>query len=157
RAKAAGFTDVRLLGPDESRELIPSLARGFAGALLSPRDGHCDPRKAVLAYAAAARRRGAHLACGARVTGIAVSGGRVSGVGAGPASVRAERVVVAAGVWTPHLVRDLGIRIPIKPIAYTNGETGPLPPLSTATLRAFRWSCRQRPTGELVIGAGLNA
>jgi glycine/D-amino acid oxidase-like deaminating enzyme len=156
-AKAAGFTDVRLLTPEESREVIPSLAGGFAAALYSPRDAHCDPGKAVRAFAAAARRRGAHLATSTRVTGIAVAGGRVTGVHTTRGSVAAERVVVAAGVWTAHLARDLGIRIPIKPVVYTNGETGPLPPLLTATVRGFRWSCRQRPSGELLVGAGLNA
>ncbi|HEV8675455.1 MAG TPA: FAD-dependent oxidoreductase [Methylomirabilota bacterium] len=157
RAKAAGFTDVRLLSPPETRELIPSLTRGFAAALYSPRDAHCDPRKAVLAYASAARRRGAQLVLGTKATEIAVAGGAVTAVGTDRGAVRTERAVIAAGVWTPRLVRDLGIRIPIKPIVYTNGETGPLPPLSTATLRAFRFSCRQRPSGELLIGAGLNA
>jgi glycine/D-amino acid oxidase-like deaminating enzyme len=156
-AKAAGFTDVRLLSPEETRERIPALAHGFAAALYSPRDAHCDPEKAVRAYAAAARRRGAHLATGAPVTRITVAGGRVTGVETPRGSVSAGRVVVAAGVWTAHLARDLGLRIPIKRIVYTNGETGPLPPLLTATLRGFRFSGRQRPSGELVVGAGLNA
>jgi glycine/D-amino acid oxidase-like deaminating enzyme len=156
-AKAAGFADVRLLSPDESRGLIPSLAEGFAAALYSPRDAHCDPEKAVRAFAAAARRRGAHVATDTKVTGITVAGGRVTGVRTTRGSVGAARVVVAAGIWTPHLARDLGIRIPIKRIVYTNGETGPLPPVLAATLRGFRFSCRQRPSGELLVGSGLNA
>lgn len=157
QARAAGFTDVRLLGPEETREHVPALAAGFPAALLSPRDAHCDSRKAVLAYAQAARRRGAMLTAGTKVTGIVAAGGRVTGVRTDRGLVQAGRVVVAAGVWTPHLARDVGIRIPIKPMVYTNGETGPLPPLLTATLRGFRASCRQRPNGQLLIGAGLNA
>jgi glycine/D-amino acid oxidase-like deaminating enzyme len=156
-AKAAGFTDVRLLSPEETRELIPALAGNVAGALYSPRDAHCDPGKAVRAYAAAAGRLGARMATGTKVTALEARGGRMLGVRSTRGPVRAARVVVAAGVWTPYLARDLGIRIPIKPMSYTNGETGPLPPLLTATLRGFRWSCRQRPTGQLVVGAGLNA
>jgi glycine/D-amino acid oxidase-like deaminating enzyme len=156
-AKAAGFTDVRLLGPEESREVIPSLGRGFAGALHSPRDAHCDPGKAVRAYAGAAERRGARIARSTTATDVLVADGAVRGVRTQRGDVTAPRVVVAAGVWTPRLVRDLGIRIPITPIVYTNGETAPLPPLLTATLRAFRFSCRQRPSGELLLGAGLDA
>jgi glycine/D-amino acid oxidase-like deaminating enzyme len=157
RAKAAGFTDVRLLGPEESQEGIPTLARGFAGALYSPRDAHCDPGKAVRAYADAAARHGARIALSTKVTDVRVAGGSVQGVRTARGDVTAARVVVAAGIWTPRLVRDLGIRIPIAPIIYTNGETAPLPPLLTATLRAFRFSCRQRPSGELLLGAGLDA
>jgi glycine/D-amino acid oxidase-like deaminating enzyme len=157
QAKAAGFTDVRLLGPEETREVIPALAAGPVAALYSPRDAHCDPRKAVLAYARSAQRRGATLAAGAKVTKILTAAGRVTGVRTERGPVEAARVVVAAGVWTAPLVRDLGIRIPIQAMVYTNGETGPLRPILTATLRGFRASCRQRPGGELVIGAGLNA
>ena len=155
QAKAAGLADVRLLAPDEVRQVVPCLEGRLAGGLLSARDGHCDPRKAVQAYAGLATRHGARIALGTRALEVVTRGGSVTGVRTDRGAVAAGLVVVAAGVWTARLVRPLGLRVPIKTIIYPNGETSPLPPLFTATIRGFRFSCRQRPNGQLVVGAGL--
>jgi glycine/D-amino acid oxidase-like deaminating enzyme len=155
-AKAAGLADVRLVGPSELREIVPCLEGRVAGGLLSPRDGHCDPRKAVQAYAGQASGLGARIALATRALQIATAGGRVTGVRTDRGDVAARRVVVAAGVWTARMVRPLGIRVPVRTIVYSNAETSPLPPLFAATIRGFRFSCRQRPGGELVMGAGLD-
>jgi glycine/D-amino acid oxidase-like deaminating enzyme len=74
---------------------------------------------------------------------------------AGP--IWANAVVVAGGVWTPHLARTVGVRIPIMPVVMSELETAPLPPLFQQTLRAFGFGARQRPNGRTVISAGLNA
>ena len=156
-ARAAGLADVRLLGPEEVREIVPSLTRRVAAGLYSARDAHCDPRKATRAYAAFAEKHGAQIAVGTRAVDLLVADGKIAGVRTERGDVRARAVVVAAGVWTPRLVRRLGIRIPIKPVIYSHAETSPVPPLFRATVRAFGFSCRQRPDGRIVLGAGLNA
>ncbi|MBI4013257.1 MAG: FAD-binding oxidoreductase [Candidatus Rokubacteria bacterium] len=156
-AHAAGFSDVRLLTADETREIVPDLTGEFAGALYSPRDGHCDPKRAVLAYAAQARQHGALVALRTKAVDLLVSDGAVAGIVTDRGQVRADRVVVAAGVWTPHLLKRLGFRIPLKRIVYTCAETSPLPPLFRPTIRGFSFSVRQRPNGQLVLGCGLNA
>jgi glycine/D-amino acid oxidase-like deaminating enzyme len=156
QAKGAGLTDVRIVGPHEVREIVPCFEGHVAGGLLSPRDGHCDPRKAVQAYAGEARRLGARIALATRALEIATSGGRVTGVRTDRGHVAAGRVTVAAGVWTARMVRPLGLRVPVRTIVYSNAESSPLPPLFAAAIRGFRFSCRQRPGGELVVGAGLN-
>jgi glycine/D-amino acid oxidase-like deaminating enzyme len=99
----------------------------------------------VRAYADAVVRRGARLVLDTKVTDLHATGGAVRGVWTARGDVTAPRVVVAAGIWTPRHVRDSGIRIP------------PLPPLLAATLRAFRFSSRQRSSGELLLGTGLDA
>jgi sarcosine oxidase subunit beta len=156
QAKAAGLADVRILAPDEVREVVPCFEGRVAGGLLSARDAHCDPRKAVLAFADLATGAGARIHVATRALEITTAAGRVTGVRTDRGPVAARAVVVAAGVWTARMVRPLGLRVPVKPIIYSNGETAPLPALFTATIRGFRFSCRQRPSGELVVGAGLD-
>lgn len=157
RAHEAGFSDVRLLTPDETREIVPDLSGAFAGALYSPRDGHCDPKKAVQAYAALAKAHGALVALRTKAVDLLVSKGAVRGIVTDRGELRADCVVVTAGVWTPYLLKRLGIRIPLKRIVYTCAETSPLPPLFRPTIRGFSFSVRQRPNGQLVLGGGLNA
>jgi glycine/D-amino acid oxidase-like deaminating enzyme len=156
QAKAAGLDDVRLVGPEEVRAIVPCFSRRVAAGLYSPRDAHCDPRKATRAHAAFAEKHGARIAVGTRALELVVAGGKIAGVRTDRGDFRADAVVVAAGVWTPPLVRRLGIRIPIKTVIYSQAETSPLPPLFRATIRAFGFSCRQRPNGQLVLSAGLN-
>lgn len=157
QAWAAGLADVRLLDPEEVRALVPGLTGRVAGGLYSPRDAHCDPVGATRAWAALAARHGARLVRGTRVLDLLVAGGRVQGVRTERGDLVAPAVAVAAGVWTPHLLRGQGLRLPVKPVVYSHAETAPLPPLCRATLRAFRFSCRQRPGGALLLGAGLQA
>ena len=156
QAQAAGLADVRLLGPEEVRAIVRPLARRVAAGLYSARDAHCDPGKATRAYAAAAEKHGARIVRGTRVVDLLLADGRVAGVKTDRGEVRARAVVVAAGVWAPALLRRLALRIPVKTVIYSQAETSPLPPLFQATVRAFDFSVRQRPNGQLVLSAGLN-
>jgi hypothetical protein len=90
-------------------------------------------------------------------TGIRTERGRVAGVETTAGTLATDAVVVAAGVWTPHLTRTAGLDVPIMPVIMSELETAPVPPLFAATLRAFGFGARQRPGGEVVVSAGLNA
>jgi glycine/D-amino acid oxidase-like deaminating enzyme len=156
-AQSHGLSDVQLLKADQAREVIPALAGEFAGALYSPRDAHADPPRAVQAFWRLAERSGGRLALGTKVTQVLVSNGNVTGVQTDRGPIQASTVVIAAGIWAPHLVRPLGLSLPLKPVASTQAETSKIPPVFRATLRGFGFSARQRPDGSLVLGAGLNA
>jgi glycine/D-amino acid oxidase-like deaminating enzyme len=71
--------------------------------------------------------------------------------------IQAGAVVVAAGVWTPHLAATVGLKVPIMPVVMSELETEELKPLFTQTIRAFGFGARQRPNGKVVVSAGLNA
>ncbi len=156
QAQAAGLDDVRLLDAREVCDVVPCLVGPVAAGLYSPRDAHCDPRKATCAFAADAERRGAQILLQTRAVDLLVDGGKIAGVRTDRGDVRARAVVVAAGVWTAELVRGLNVRLPIKRIIYSQAESSPLPPLFHATIRSFRFSCRQCVNGRLVISAGMN-
>jgi D-amino-acid dehydrogenase len=94
-------------------DLEPQVVGALGGVLLE-RDGRLDPALLLTALRARAETGGARFV---RAKVLAVAPGRVGvavSTDAGP--VRAERLVIAAGVWTPELVRRAGGpgRLPIR-------------------------------------------
>src|SRR5436190_526454 len=79
-AKTFGLP-LELVSADEAQRLFPPMSvNGVLGAAYLPSDGYIDPSQLTFALAEGARRRGAEIATGTRVTGVRVAGGRVTGV-----------------------------------------------------------------------------
>ena len=110
---AAGIETVYLDGVEAVQAVAPALTTDLAGASYCATDGHANPQKAVEAFAAAARRAGADIRTGVEVQGIETAHGRVTGVRTSDGVLPADRVIVAAGVFTPTLLEPLGIEVPI--------------------------------------------
>ncbi len=108
--------DVTIIGPSEAAELVPQMrVDDFAAFAFEPRGGYADGYQTAAAFAAAARRAGAHVGQGFEVKELTTCGDRVSGVVmADGERVSAGCVVVAAGPWSSNLVKDLGIDLPIR-------------------------------------------
>lgn len=104
------------LGPSEAKAMEPQLATSDYAALVhDPDAGYADPILTAAGFASAAAREGARILEGLEVREVLVHGGRVSGVRLrGGGRIAADRVVVAAGNWTPGLVRPAGIRLPVR-------------------------------------------
>jgi glycine/D-amino acid oxidase-like deaminating enzyme len=68
---------------------------------------------AAQSLAVAAQRLGAEVHTGVRVTGFRVRGGKVEGVESDRGFLPAGAVVVATGPWTPSLLGQLGVKVPI--------------------------------------------
>jgi len=109
---------VELLDAAGAAELIPGLVvDGVVGATFGPEDGIADPSGLTNGYAIAARRAGATLETGQRVTGILASddGSRVIGVRTEAGDIATETVVLAAGVWSPAFAATCGVDLPVTP------------------------------------------
>lgn len=156
-AHRAGLNEVELLDADQTREIMPCATGRFIGAMWNPMDAQVQPAKGTDHYAQRAGRNGAELIFGTKVTRILEANGRVTGVDTTAGPVRAGAVVIAGGVWTPYLASTAGVKIPLMPVAMSELETKPLPPLFEQTIRSFGFGARQRPNGRTVISAGLNA
>ena len=156
-AHAAGLQNVHLLNADQVREILPAATGPFIGAMYSPVDAQCQPEKGTVHFVEKAKRAGAYIHYGVKVTGLLQRVGRIAGVSTTAGTVHADAVVVAAGVWTPHLAKTVGLKVPIMPVVLSELETVPVKPLFTQTLRAFGFGARQRPSGRVVISGGLNA
>lgn len=119
---AAGVP-MEYLEPAAAREIAPVITDTIAGASLCPTDGHANNPKTVMAYAHAAQRHGAKIITGVEVLHIATSGNTVTGVVTTDGTYAADVVVVAAGIYTPHLLTPLGLSLPIQivhcPVAQT--------------------------------------
>lgn len=159
QAAAVGLDDVRLLDQAAVRAMVPFREGAVTGALHSPMDAHCHPAKAAARTADWAVSAGAVFRYGQWVREVITGGdGSVRGVRTADGGVvPADLVVVAAGLGTVPLCGTLGVDLPVKEVLVTQAETTPAPPLFSATLRARTFSARQRPTGHLILGAGLDA
>jgi D-arginine dehydrogenase len=71
-------------------------------------DGVVEPRELLDFYLESARARGVRVVTGVRVTGLAFSCARLSGVETTDGKIRGEWVVNAAGAWASELAARLG-------------------------------------------------
>jgi D-amino-acid dehydrogenase len=108
----------RPLSPAETVALEPGLAPivdRLRGAIHFPDDGAGDARRFTEVLAARAQALGVVFQFGVAATGIEVRSGEACGVGTREQRLAADRVVVAAGSFTPRLVRGLGLCLPVAP------------------------------------------
>ncbi len=93
---------------------LEATAERIAGAIHYPDDAVGDARGFAQGLSAAARQAGGEIRLGERILRIVRNGtGFIVHTTVG--SVRTRHVVLAAGVATPGLARDFGVRLPIKP------------------------------------------
>jgi len=154
---ALGLELAYLDGPRAVREVAPAISERVAAASFCPTDGHADPLATVAAFAAAARRHGAEVRTGTRVTGLIADGGRVIGAETADGPIHAGRVVVAAGVHSPKLLSPLGLELPLALRLVTVLQTVPLPPLLDQVLGVANADCagRQEVDGRLRVTTGI--
>ncbi len=110
----AGGVPSRVATTEELGELVPELeVAGVSGATVCAEDGFFDrPQSVVEAFAEAAGRLGVVVAPG-DVRSIESSGSGWRLRFASEAQGEAERIIVAASVDTPSLLRPLGVDLPI--------------------------------------------
>ena len=97
----------------------PSLAPvkdQFAGALYAPDDESGDCRLFARNMAAWLKAQGVLFRFGTTVKSLEASGGRVAAVITDAGRETADQFVLAAGVYSPHLLRPLGASLPVYPV-----------------------------------------
>src|SRR5574341_529740 len=112
-AKTFGLP-LEVVSAEKAKTLFPVLSlEGLHGAVYLPTDGHVDPSGLAAALAEGARRRGASIRTGTRVTGIGVKDGRVREARTATGAIRTEVVGDAAGMWAPEIGRMVGVTVPL--------------------------------------------
>jgi glycine cleavage system T protein len=132
-ARARGYgLDARLLRPDEVAELIPLVDPSLLlGGLHVADDGIAKGVRAAERLCA-----GEAIAAfgGCEVTDVLVEGGRAVGVRTTRGEIRAEHVVIAAGIWGPRVARLVaGLNVPLVAVEHQLAYTAPLPELAGET------------------------
>jgi 4-methylaminobutanoate oxidase (formaldehyde-forming) len=150
RARGIGL-DVEIVSPQEMLRLMPAASPvDLYGAVWVPGDGHLDPHAATHALADAARRLGARVRTGVRVTAIELTDRRAI------AAVRNDRgdriecevVVNAAGLWGPRVARMAGVPLASIPVDHQHVALKAVPGAELPTdMPCFR------DTDRLVYGA----
>ncbi len=120
----------RTLSSKEVIELEPALkplATQLEGAIHYETDEIGDAYRFCVALADCARRKGVRFHFGTRVDSIEVRAARVVGVASGCERFVADQYIVAAGSYSPLLLRGLGVQLPIQPAkgySITYGTSG---------------------------------
>lgn len=114
-AEAAAACGVKIENLDRRavRELEPELDESVAEGWLFDDGRRLQPAVLTAAFAQAAAAAGAVIRTHLAVRALSTQGDRVRGVLTDEGSLSADVVVVAAGPWTPTLVRPLGVNMPI--------------------------------------------
>jgi glycine/D-amino acid oxidase-like deaminating enzyme len=112
--------DVEWLEAPEIEARFPAVKLdGIVGGTLGSNDGSVDPGAVLRGYRAKAIELGARYVED-EVMGLTRSEGGVTGVRLRSGSdVLAPSVFVAAGAWSPDLVRPLGVDLPVIPVMRT--------------------------------------
>jgi 4-methylaminobutanoate oxidase (formaldehyde-forming) len=135
-AKTFGLP-LELVSAAEAQALFPPLStKGVLGAAYLPTDGYIDPSQLTLALAEGARRGGAEIYTGTRVTGVEIERGRVVGVETDKGRIATDVVVNAGGMFAGEIGRVAGVTVPIVPMAHEYLITRPAGlPLDLPTMR----------------------
>ncbi|OBB60300.1 sarcosine dehydrogenase [Mycobacterium sp. 852013-51886_SCH5428379] len=128
-AQAWGI-DGRLVTADECVALHPLLDRDrILGGFHTPGDGLAKAVRAAEAQARRAIARGATFRPHTEVLGVTDHAGRVTGVRTSSGDIEADIVVCAAGFWGAQLAEQVGLVVPLVPMAHQYARTGQIPAL----------------------------
>jgi glycine/D-amino acid oxidase-like deaminating enzyme len=103
-----------LLGANELHAAAPWLAPGFAGAAFCAEEGQMDPLRGLSALLRLARSAGAEIRGRAAVAALDRDAGGFCATLEDGSSIRAARVVNAAGPWSARIGDMLGAPIPVR-------------------------------------------
>jgi glycine/D-amino acid oxidase-like deaminating enzyme len=118
--------DCRMLTAQEMKQVSKLPQGDFRAALYTPSDGTAEPFTAVPAIAEALHsKQGVAIRENCAVRLLDIEGGRVVGAHTEDGTVKAEQVLVTAGLWTGRLLHNHGLRLPQLLANTTVARTGP--------------------------------
>ncbi len=149
--------EVEVLTPSEIKARYPLLEdKGVVGGLWLPTDGQTNPVDTTVAFAKGARQRGVTILENVEVEQILIANGRAAGVRTGQDEIRAEVVVLAAGMWSHWLARKIGIRLALQAAEHFYVVTESIAglPRDLPVLRVpDEWAYYKEDAGKLLVGA----
>ncbi|WP_312403369.1 D-amino acid dehydrogenase [Rhizobium sp.] len=119
KALAADGVPYEVLDPDGCIRVEPALKhvrQKIVGGLLTPKDETGDCFKFTNALALKAAAMGVKFVYGTNIKALDVEGGAIKGVVTDRETLRGNAVVVALGSYSPMLVKQFGIKLPVYPV-----------------------------------------
>lgn len=119
-ANGLGLKDIGIITAQKAIDLEPALSpKAIIAACWCPGEGKVNPFKLNLGMIRRAKDLGATVLTHTPVTGIELSGGRISALQTIKGEISADLFVCAAGAWARDLTKMAGAEIPIN---YERGE-----------------------------------
>ena len=145
-----GEPDWEMLDRTALQKLLPKVELGpdVSGASYGRRDGHANPLKLLAALHGAVLRRGGAIRHRSRVELIEPDGEGFR-LHLAQETIVAPRIVIAAGLGSPELARQVGLDVPVRPErgqVLVTERLAPFLPLPASGLR-------QTAEGTVMIGA----
>ncbi len=107
---AASGVGVERLGAEALHEAEPGLSEGMVEGWLLDDGRRLDPAALTVSLALLS---GAEIRRHVTVRGLLEAGARVRGAVTDEGAVEADAVILAAGPWSPNLLRPLGVHLPV--------------------------------------------
>jgi len=148
----------RMITPAEAQRLVPEIDAGpFRAACYNPTDGIVFPWPFLWGYARAAEARGVAIHTSTPVTAIVPRGRGGFSLTTPAGTFTAERIVCAAGAWSPKVARLVGGALPNRPQRHEILSTEPLKPFlkPLVTVSETGLYVSQSLRGELVGGIAV--
>ncbi|KAI4540107.1 hypothetical protein MJG53_020712, partial [Ovis ammon polii x Ovis aries] len=121
-------TEQYIIEPEKIQEMFPLLNMNkILAGLYNPGDGHIDPYSLTMALAAGARKYGALLKYPAPVTSLKPRSDGTWDVETPHGSMRANRIVNAAGFWAREVGKMIGLEHPLIPVQHQYIITSTIP------------------------------
>ncbi|QIK66845.1 FAD-dependent oxidoreductase [Nocardioides sp. HDW12B] len=130
-AKAWGI-EAELVTPEQVAERVPFIDTSeIIGAFWTPSVGVVDSLRAGTLMREEAMAAGAlTVVPNVEVTGMDVVDGALRAVRTDQGDIACDTVVIACGVWSPHLAAMAGASIPLTPAVHQMISVGPIPQLA---------------------------
>jgi sarcosine oxidase subunit beta len=144
----------RMCSADEARAIVPDLdVSGVVAATYNPHDGILFPWPFLWGYAQHAARLGVEIHTFTAVEAIEPLNDGYS-IKTSKGTVRAKRVLNAAGAWSPEVARLLGLSLPDYPHRHEILSTEPLKPFLGPMVSVLESGLyfSQSMRGEIVTG-----
>ncbi|MFC7046117.1 FAD-dependent oxidoreductase [Halobacteriaceae archaeon GCM10025711] len=161
-AKAWGER-AELLTPEEVEELVPYINTDIVKAgFYSPDAGTCDPLHAGTVWRERAKDKGAlSVFPNTEVQDMVVEDGEIKAVETDRGTVEADRVAIAAGLWSPKIAEMAGVKIPLTPAVHQMISVGPIPlfeeqegEINYPVVRDMDTQMYERPSGnDMEVGS----
>ena len=110
---------INVLNQKELIELEPALSKvrkGLVGGIHYKDDEAGDSYKFCKALEEIVRKKGGRILVNTNIKKILLNKHRVNSVVTDRAVLQAKRIIVCAGSWSPTLLKELKIKIPVKPV-----------------------------------------
>lgn len=115
--QSLGLKNVELVSSQDILGMVPQLeAEDIIGGTFCSTDGFVDPHSVMMGFMLNARAHGARLWLDTSVTGIDVSGEKVTGVRTSRGPVSTPVVINAAGAWAAGVAEMAGAELPVEPL-----------------------------------------